>query len=192
MKLFPVQQIMMKSIDHFGGPALARDTRKIVAWVISAYASAGPDTAPGDDAHASGPTTWLKQMGIISSDLPYAGASPLRLPVDSVYYLTCHPTERLDQLSAALQEISQEISSGTEYVQTQSQLVTIFTRHMHGVTADYPVACGKPAAVPASSATRVDMLAVVSALAQHLTHEGCCCFALLCSVGEDLSKPFRK
>ena len=34
----------------------------------------------------------------------------------------------------------------------------------------FPVACGKPAAVPASYGTRVDMLAVVSALAQHVTH----------------------
>ena len=92
--------------------------------------------AQGDIPYATGPTAFLTQLGVIASSAPHDGAKPLRSPTSSLYYLTDHPTVRLELLRAAFEHVETDVESGLGYLRAQRAVIEVLVDSMIGVSLD--------------------------------------------------------
>ena len=146
MKLQPTQKHLLKMFVK-GAEKLGADEKfdedlsAIVSWLLDAFCDA-PSVdeavaAHGTPSHCTGPTAFLKQLGIVTTKPPYASAPPLLAATEQCYYLTPKPTVILGQLRAALEHTNVEINSGADYIQVQTDLVCMLAGIMLGVSDNY-------------------------------------------------------
>ena len=105
--------------------------------------------AQGDIPYATGPTAFLKQLGVITTSEPYEGAKPLRSPTSNLYYLTVRPTICLEILRAAFEHVQLDVESGIGYLRLQRTVSEVLVSSMIGVSHDLysALSCEKVSAV---------------------------------------------
>ena len=85
---------------------------------------------------ATGPTAFLKQLGVITSSAPHDGAKPLRSPTSSLYYLTDRPTVCLELLRAAFEHVETDVESGLGRLRLQRAVIDVLVNSLIDVSLD--------------------------------------------------------
>ena len=128
-----------------GGVLLSQDLPAVATLMLDAYCTVPHDElfqvateCHGQFPYATGPTMCLKQLGMIQSERPWAGAAPLRAPVDGVYFVSHDPVRRLTALRDGLQALAiRPLGTALEFFRLQRDLNDLIVAEMHGVGHDY-------------------------------------------------------
>ena len=100
-------QLHLKENEPTEGASL----EAILAWFLSTFCIGPRDEADkdqhGDVAYCTGPTAFAKQLEVITSKSPHAGATPLSITdYRGIYYVTLDPLRCLRQLKACFEDVA--------------------------------------------------------------------------------------
>ena len=144
MKLAPLQRRLLQRFEVYGGAAMHDDPIAVVAWLLDTYVNGyvpSPAVVQAMSAHgdalATGPTSFLRQLGIITIHAPFPSASPLVTWTDRLYYQELDPALVLRRLRAAFEHVDVQIQSAVEYIRVQDSIIDILVENMHDISRNY-------------------------------------------------------